>query len=177
MSVRLRDNLYVRKKDAHTKNPSWFANTKVYSLPHILVVVRKRETEYEDWDDCVSLTKRNNLLWRERERNRHGPWIIFQVFSRSSNTCMFIDFVFIDSCLVWDTSWERSPKWRQQRSSVFTSSRPAANQHFPFFFYPTHTSLLHFYLSSFQNLLSIRYRYVSIFSPGVPNYFTIVAEV
>ena len=36
-----------RRSDEHSKTPSWYINTKVYSLLHILVVVVKRETEYE----------------------------------------------------------------------------------------------------------------------------------
>ena len=36
-----------RKSDENTKTLSWFVITKVYSLLHLLVVVEKRETEYE----------------------------------------------------------------------------------------------------------------------------------
>ena len=36
-----------RRSGKHTKTSSWFVNTKVDSLLHILVVVKKKETEYE----------------------------------------------------------------------------------------------------------------------------------
>ena len=42
-----RCNLAVRKKKRTHKTPSWFANTKVYSSLHLLVVVEKGETVYE----------------------------------------------------------------------------------------------------------------------------------
>ena len=41
-------NLTVRKNDEHAKSPSWFTNSKAYLLLHILVIVEKRETVYEN---------------------------------------------------------------------------------------------------------------------------------
>ena len=54
MSVGPRDNLTMRKSDEHTKAPSYFANTKVYSVLHFLVVIRKSETANKKWVERVS---------------------------------------------------------------------------------------------------------------------------
>ena len=69
------------------KKTSWFVNTKVYSPPHILVVVERRETVYENWVNCVSKAKRNKMLG---EKNRDRPWIFFRGFYCSSNTSFFM---------------------------------------------------------------------------------------
>ena len=44
---------------------SWVANTKGYSLLHILVVIEKRETEYEKLANCY--VDRNKPSWEEKE--------------------------------------------------------------------------------------------------------------
>ena len=129
----------MKRSVEHTKTSSWFVNIKLFSLLHILVVVEKRETKYENWIDCVSLTKRNKMLWGKRERESwHRPWIIFFVFRCSlTRTCSLVSFSQL-------RVWCKTPSWsslqneghnfqlsshRCSRCStvVFTSSRLAAN--------------------------------------------------
>ena len=43
-----------RRSDKHTKTLSWFDNTKVYSLLHLLEVNKKGKTAYEKWVDHFS---------------------------------------------------------------------------------------------------------------------------
>ena len=88
-----------RRNDKRTKTPSWFANRKVYLLLHLLVVVEKRETSYENWVDRVSEAKTNEMLWGE---SRHRRWIILFVFCVSYNTYLLTRFVIATSLEVWD---------------------------------------------------------------------------
>ena len=74
-----------REKVTNTQTPPWFANTKVYSLLHL---VEKRETENEKWFHPFSYTEKDKTSWRERERERTNTdlSIIFLIFSYSSRT-------------------------------------------------------------------------------------------
>ena len=36
------------------KPPSWYANTNIYLVLHLLVVIEKRETAYENRVNCFS---------------------------------------------------------------------------------------------------------------------------
>ena len=102
-----------QKIDECTKTLSWFANTKVYSLLHILVVIRERERERER--ERQSMKTELTMLARQREtkchegrerESRHRPWIIFLDFCSSSNMP-----VIIAGHLVWDPFLELTPKW------------------------------------------------------------------
>ena len=59
-------NLAGRKSNEHTKIPSWFVNTKVYSLLHFLVVVERRETEHELSQPCWLDKEKQNFIGAER---------------------------------------------------------------------------------------------------------------
>ena len=52
----------IRRSDEDTETPSWFANTKNYSLLHLLADVEKRETEW---------AQRIERFWFTEEINRH----------------------------------------------------------------------------------------------------------
>ena len=127
----------MKVRDEHSKTSSWFTNTKVYSLQHLSVVVGKRETGYENWVGCVSVTKRMKISWRERE-GRHRPWIIFHVSLVIQSVLVLLfrlhNFAFGVKPIFWAhppnvcrnfrlTSHVRS--W--YTPVVFTMSRPTAN--------------------------------------------------
>ena len=106
----------------------------------------------------------------EEREGRRIPRIIFYIFFRSSNMCVFASFVFI-------AFLELSLKWRPRSSTVFTSSRLVFNWlSLPRHVRPSTNSLPVFspVSTAYQNLLLIQCWHVSIFKPGIPNYFTIV---
>ena len=53
-----------RRIEEHTKTPSWFTNTKVYSLLHFSVLVGNKLSE--KWVDCFCQIERNKILWKVR---------------------------------------------------------------------------------------------------------------
>ena len=97
---------------------SKFTYTKIYSFLHFLSSCREKEIVYGNWVTHVSWTKRNNISWGERD-SRHRPWIFFLYFLVVL-TCLFVDFVFRGSSLVWDPFSEITSKWGPQPSAVFT---------------------------------------------------------
>ena len=106
----------MRKSDKHIKTPSWFANTKVYTLLHFLEVVGGRETEYENWIDRISKSKRNKTSRGERELRQTLNFFWFSVVVL---TCLFVGFVSTPARLVWDPFSELTFKWGPQLSPVF----------------------------------------------------------
>ena len=80
-----------KKRDEHTKSLYWFANTYVYSLFHLLVVVEKQSM---NWVDLFSLTKKNIV---RREKADANLDINFLAFCCRSNTFLFIGSVFTNS--------------------------------------------------------------------------------
>ena len=183
MSVGPHDILTVRKRDEHTKTPSWFTNTNVYSLLHFSEVFGKRETAYENWADYVSLTKRNKMSWGER-----GQTLTFNYLScfycRSNRACSLVSS---SQLHVWcEPSFQSLPEnrgrnfWRSSQGHVWCptdcfSHVTSGHQLTPFpVFSPAPTAITAFsfeFSSVNQNSSSIRCWYVSILNPGIPNYF------
>ena len=64
VSIGPRDNRTVRKSDEHTKTPSWFVNTKVYSQLHFLSSLR------EEQKHSMKDKEKQHAMKRERERER-----------------------------------------------------------------------------------------------------------
>ena len=154
------------------KTPSFFTNTKIYSPLHFLVAVEKEETAYEKWVVCISETKRNKMSCAKT--SRHRLWIIFLIFSCSSNTCVFASFIFITLRWVWDPFWELRLKWGLQISIVFTLSWLIFNCCLHIIASSCQLTLFLFsipcpLLTSFPVWVSFCQ---SIFNLAVPNYFT-----
>ena len=110
--VGLRDNIAVRKSDELTKNPSWFVNTKVYSLLDFLS--SRREERNRVWT-----LSRPRLLDKEKQN-----------VMRRENAHLDLGLSFTFSLVVLTRASIRglsSPLRVRAPTVVFTSSCPAAN--------------------------------------------------
>ena len=77
------------KKWRTHKTPSWFANTWIYSLLHLLVVVEKREIEYgKKRVPCFRQREINRRKKREGGEREREFDITFLVFFCSSRMCL-----------------------------------------------------------------------------------------
>ena len=84
------------KKWRTLKTPSWFANTKNYSLLQLLVFSEKRETEYKRWVTAFAWQReKKNVV--NRKWAGSDLYIIFFVFCCSSRSCLLAISVFIAS--------------------------------------------------------------------------------
>ena len=160
------------------KTLSWFAHTKVYSLQHFLSSHQEESMKTES----TALTgQRETTGYNERDRGgRHRPWIIFQVFSCSSNLCFLTGWVLAVVRLGSSCSLRRRIP---QPTLVFTSSRLATNSRlyldtFCGNFISALLSRIHCllaflfeFLSANQNSFSICCWCVSTFNPSVLNYY------
>ena len=64
------------RSDEHRKTPTWFANTKVYSLLHFLLIVVKREQRMKT--ESTAFTRQKETKCQEEKEGEHRAWIIIQ---------------------------------------------------------------------------------------------------
>ena len=86
----------MKRGDEYTKTSFWFANANIYSLLRFLLIVEKRETEYE--------LSRPLYLEKRKIKRREGDADIdldinFLVLCCTSFTCLFSESVLIASRL------------------------------------------------------------------------------
>ena len=173
MLVGPRCNLTVRKIDKHAKTPSCFSNTKAYSLLHFLVLVGERETAYEDWVDCVTKPKRNNMFWGEREQ--FSVVVLMCSLISSPQLRIRCETPFRSSLQNEGHNFRLSSHCRISSSAECLDFIASSHQLTPFLFFIPRPPLIavSFEASSTnQNSVSILCSYISIFNPGVSNYFT-----
>ena len=79
-------NFAVRKSNEHSKNLSWFINTKVYSWLHFLVVVEKKKKQRLKIKSTVLPRQRKIKCQKGEKKNSRHSRIIFHAFRCSSRT-------------------------------------------------------------------------------------------
>ena len=116
------------------KTLSWFINTKVYLLQHFLSNHQEERKKFMKYKSTV-LARHKETCNEERE-GRHRPWIIFHVFSCSSNTCFLVGCILLFVCL-------------GSNCFLYIIMSHSQLNSFPIS-YPAYATLWDFHLNSFQ---------------------------
>ena len=175
VSVRPCDNLAMRKSDKHTKTPSWFVNTKISLL--LLYLSCRQEEQNGIWklsQPCY-LDKEKQNVPRKKSRNR--LWIFLQVF--------LTGFVLTGLHLGMRPLFQTHPKMGKKTFGylyIVMAGLQMLSLHHHIWLPTNSFSILRTLLTTFpfesplanQNSLLICCWYISIFKPGILNYFTLL---